>query len=175
MKLGAEIENMRVKCYVKVNQNSPTVRIQKSVISLFSKKQSLYISHLPYAVWQNVSSFQPRTPQSPVALRCICFACVVDQKGRLLKPAIMGWVAQDIWGSTVERGFEGKMRAKSHCRWWGQLIFTEGHGLEQLSLVLCDKDEQLQWSNFKGCRFSLFIHSPDSCQSDEKLNPQHVT
>ena len=66
-------------------------------------------------------------------------------------------------------------RVKSQCRWRGQLIFTEGRGLEQLSLVLLDKDEQLQWSNFNGCGFSLFIHSPDSCQSDKTLNPQHVT
>ncbi len=174
MKLGAEIENMmRVKCNVKVNQNSPPVHIRKPVISL--SRHSLYILHLPCAVSQNVSSFLLRTPQSPVALRCFCFACVIDQKARLLKPAIMGWVAQDIWGSAVQRGFKGKVRAKSHCRWWGQLIFTEGHGLEQLSLVPCDKDEQLQWSNFKGCRFSLFIHSPDSCHSDETLNPLHAT
>lgn len=76
-------------------------------------------------------------PASAVTSRCICLARVIDQKARLLKPAIMGRAAQDIWGSTVRRGFKGKTRARSHCRWRGQLIFTEGHGLEPLSPALC--------------------------------------
>lgn len=68
------------------------------------------------------------------------FCCVIDQKcGDLLQ---------------CSGDSKGTMRVKSQCRWQGQLIFTEGHGLQRQFPVLFDKDEQLQWSNFKGSEYS---------------------
>lgn len=112
---------------------------------------------------QNVTSRWIKTPHTWTKL-----ACIVDPKAASVKPTTSDWVAQYMLGSPVNNW---KMRARSHWRWGGQLIFTEGQCLE-LSLVPSDKDERLQWSNFKGCRFSLFIHSHDSCQSDKTMNPR---
>lgn len=59
--------------------------------------------------------------------------------------------------STAQWRFKGEHEGEKSVQ---MAIFPEGHGLERLFPVLFDKDEQLQWSNFKGSMYSLFIRSP---------------
>ncbi|KAF0022046.1 hypothetical protein F2P81_025701 [Scophthalmus maximus] len=75
------------------------------------------------------------------------FACAVDEFRETFQSRRGGRAAQAMMG--VEDA------EKSRRRWRGQLIFTEGHGLQLPSLALFDKDERLHWSNFKG----LPVHS----------------
>lgn len=56
--------------------------------------------------------------------------------------------------------FGGEAMVRSLCRWQGQLIFTKGHSEGQLFSPLFDKDEQLQWSNFKGSGIRLTHLTP---------------
>ena len=95
------------------------------------------ISYLPCAVWQKYFQISAQgftiTRRKPMYLSCLCHW----SKGKIRRTCnhVLSCTRYSHGARQYSGGFKRKVRLRCHCRWRGQLIFTEGHGLEPLFLV----------------------------------------